>query len=316
LCGVPARVALRAQARKRPKSSGFIDLTLEPYGVVIQEFLVGDRPQSAGTTATTANPAAGAATGAATGAAAGPPAPLGKSVLTGTVMGPDGAPLEGAQVLLVGTSLSAKADYKGAFRMTGLPAGTQKVEVRLLSYQMKSYVVNLSTVREAHLNAVLDARAQVLDPVIVTANETTDIPGFDERKKLGLGTYFTKSQIQDANSGAITDIFRRVPGMKVMFSNGQYIVVSNRLNQSCVSAQWYVDGAPYQMTDQDDPDELFPPIEVEAIEVYNSATTTPVQYQGNQSACGTILIWTMHGHMTKKPKKPATTSTSSDSTNN
>ena len=107
-------------------------------------------------------------------------------MLTGTVTGGDGKPLEGAQVLLVGTTRSARADYKGNFRMTGLPAGTQKVEVRLLSYQLKSYVVNLSAVNEAHLTAVLDTRAQVLDPVITTAKETSDIPGFDQRKAAGI----------------------------------------------------------------------------------------------------------------------------------
>ncbi len=307
ICGVPAQLPLRAQARKRPKMSGFIDLLLQPNGVVVQEFLVGDRPQTA---AAAPAPGTGAAAGTAAvaGAAAAPDAPLGKSVLTGSIVDGKGQPLEGAQLLLVGTSRSAKADYKGNFKMTGLPAGTQKVEVRLLSYQMKTYVVNLTPAKAAHLSVVLDTRAQVLDPVVVSAQETSDIPGFDQRKAAGLGTYFTKKQIDAANDGAITDIFRQAPGMKVMFVNGQYTVVANRLNQTCSSAQWYVDGTQYNMTADDNPDELFLPSEVEAIEVYNSATTTPIQYQGSQSACGTILIWTVHGKIHPKKKPPAASS--------
>jgi hypothetical protein len=312
ICGVPAGVALRAQARKRPKSSGFIDLQLDQDGVVVQEFLVGDRPaQSVAAAPAGGAGAAGAAGATAAQAPAGDPnAPLGKAVLTGNVTGGDGKPLEGAQVLLVGTTRSTRADYKGNFRMTGLPAGTQKVEVRLLSYQLKSYVVNLSAVREAHLNAVLDTRAQVLDPVITTATTTTDIPGFDQRMAGGVGTFFTKKQIDLLSPQTITDIFRQVAGMKVMFSNGQYIVVANRANQTCQTAQWYVDGSPYTMNESDNPDELFLPSEVEAIEVYNSATSTPPQFMGSQSACGTIVVWTVRGHFKPKKKAPSDTAKS------
>jgi hypothetical protein len=33
---------------------------------------------------------------------------------------------------------------------------------------------------------------------------------------------------------------------------------------------------------------------VEAIEVYRSAAEIPAQFNGNNSACGVIVIWTRH----------------------
>jgi hypothetical protein len=294
MCGVPAEMPLRAQARLSGKASGFIDLVVQRGGLVIQQFLVGVRPPPPEASLT--------ATGAV--AAPAPTGPLGTSTVAGTVVGGDGAPLEGAQVYLVGTTRSAKADYKGSFRLGGLPAGTQTIEVRLLSYQPRRYTVNLAPQKEAHLSAVLDQRAQVLDPVITVAKESSGIPGFDERAKSGQGRFFTRSQIVDANSNAITDLFRQVAGMQVLSVNGQYLVVSTRASATCKSAQWYVDGSPYDPGDENI-DEMFRPTEVQAIEVYNSATTTPIEYQGQHSACGTILIWTNRGkNMKPKPAPP------------
>jgi hypothetical protein len=297
MCGVPAQMPLKAQARLLPKSSGIIDLIVPSNGLVIQEFLVGVRPP----------PPEGTLTATGIAATTAPTGPLGTSSVVGTVVGADGAPLEGAQVYLVGTTRAAKVDYKGNFRLGGLPAGTQTVEVRLLSYQPKRYTVNLAPQKEAHLSAVLGQRAQVLDPVVVTAKETSGIPGFDQRAKNGMGTYFTKSQIQDANSNAITDLFRKVAGMPVLFVDGQYVVVSRRASATCKSAQWFVDGNRYDPKDENI-DEMFRPTEVQAIEVYNSATTTPAEYQGPESACGTILIWTNRGS-NNKPKPAAAPNT-------
>ena len=34
------------------------------------------------------------------------------------------------------------------------------------------------------------------------------------------------------------------------------------------------------------------PEQIEAVELYSSAATIPMQYNGTGSACGVILIWT------------------------
>ena len=60
-----------------------------------------------------------------------------------------------------------------------------------------------------------------------------------------------------------------------------------------------MDGSHY-MTQGEDMDALFKPNEIEAIEVYVSAIDTPIQFQGPQSQCGTVVIWTKRAHVKKK----------------
>lgn len=296
ICGVPAETPLRSQARLSPKASGWIDLLFVPNGLVVQQFLIGEMPTVA------AAPAPGPPAGGAAAAAAVPVVKAGSATLVGSVVGGDGAPLEGAQVLLIGTTMtvSARSDARGIFRLNGLPSGTHTVEVRLLSYQPKHYVVNLAPHREAHLVAKLDTRAQVLDPVTVTAKETTPVPGFDDRAAHATGVFMNAKQIEQSGVIATSDLFRRMPGIQVVYVNGQYVVVTNRNgNTTCQEVEWYVDGSRYQ-SQGEDMDAIIKPNEIEAIEVYSSAIDTPVQFQGPQSQCGTVVVWTKRAHVKKK----------------
>ena len=309
LCGVPANTPLRAQARKLPKASGWVEMSIPPSGAIVQEFLIGTRPAAATTSPTVGG---GAAAAPAAGAAAAAPiistAPLGNAMLVGKVIGADSAPLPGALVVLLGTNLSARTDARGVFRMSSLPSGTQEVEIRLLSYQPKQYMVNLAAKKEAHLNAMLDQRAQVLDPVVVTGRKTSDIPGYDDRKLHATGTFMDHEFIKNNSVASISDVFRRVAGMKVVFVSDGYTVVSNRgaIDLGCQSAQYFIDGTRYDIVNENI-DDIVHPNEVAAIEVYASGLDTPAQFQSGQFQCGTVVIWTENGHF-KKKGQPADTS--------
>ncbi|MEO8878830.1 MAG: carboxypeptidase regulatory-like domain-containing protein [Gemmatimonadaceae bacterium] len=280
VCGIPNGVALRAQARLATKASGWIDVSMPPGGVLQRDFLVGDR-----IVATAPAPEADVQ------GTVPAPKPLGTARLNGTVLGPDGKPLEGAQIYLVGTSIGARADSRGAFRLGGLPAGTQTVEVRLLSYSPKRFTVDLSPARESKLAAVLDTRANVLGEVKVEAKAGSTIPGFDQRAKRGLGSFITRDDIEKRQSILTTDLFRTVPGLNVAFDGTNYTVQSARSGNKSCPMQWYLDGAPFDNSDNS-LDQMIRPDDIEAIEVYKSASEVPVQFQGQNASCGTILVWT------------------------
>ena len=289
LCGLPNGVALRAQARLGTKASGWIDVTMPPGGVLQRNFLVGERVVAA---APAPPPAPGASPVQA-------PKPLGTAQLTGTVVGADGKPLEGAQVYLVGTAIGARADQRGSFRLTGLPAGTQTVEVRLLSYAPKRFTVDLSPAREVKLAAVLDSRATVLGAVTVEAKASSNIPGFEDRAKRGFGTFLDQDEIEKRQSVLLTDLFRTIPGLTVGFDGQNYIVMSSR-GGGC-PVQWYVDGSPYDNS-SNDLDQFLRPDDIAAVEVYKSASEVPVQFQGQNASCGTIVVWTKRQAARGKPK--------------
>ncbi len=297
-CGVPTTTRVTMQARGPTGSSGWIELTVPGTGLAFRDVLLGERPVVA------VAPALATARGATdTGATARPPAPLGTALLAGHVTAADGHPLEGAMVLLLGTRISARSDVDGAFRLTGLPAGTQSVEIREIGYSPKRFAVDLAPHRQSQLTAALDERTTVLKTIEVTAKAGSDIPGFAQRRKSGLGFYMDQDQLDKVGAITTTDLFRTVPGVQVVWDGSAYSVQvgRNSTTGSC-PVQWYIDGAPF-LAVGDDIDQIVQPQDIAAIEVYKSSAETPIQFQGaGGSPCGTIVVWTKRARAPSKDK--------------
>ncbi len=300
-CGVPVGTPVRLQARSKTGASGWIEVGVPPNGLALRDVLLGERPATvAEAPPAVSAPAAGApghpdTTAAARAAAAAPPkpTPLGTAMLSGSVTSAEGKPLEGAMVLLLGTQLSARSDASGVFRLTGLPAGTQSVEIREIGFSPKRFAVDLSPRRASTLAATLDERTNVLKTMEITAKRGSQIEGFDQRKRSGLGFYMDLDQIQKSGAISSTDLFRQVPGLTVAWDGEGYSVQVNRnvTGASC-PVQYYIDGSPF-LSMGDDLDQVVRPEEIAAIEVYKSSAETPGQFQGADGGpCGTIVIWT------------------------
>ncbi|HXE61241.1 MAG TPA: carboxypeptidase regulatory-like domain-containing protein [Gemmatimonadaceae bacterium] len=298
-CRVPTETPLRLQARSKSGSSGWVEVSVPATGLALRDVLLGDREA----VVASAPPAAGApghgdtasAVGAPAGGGAAAPhlAPLGSAMLTGQVTSAEGKPLEGAMVLLLGTQLSARSDATGSFRLSGLPAGTQSVEVREIGFSPKRFAVDLSPKRPSTLLAALDQRTNVLKTMEITAKRGSEVPGFDQRKRSGLGYYMDRDQIERSASISTTDLFRQVPGLTVVWDGEGYSIEVNRTsNAGSCPVQYYIDGTPF-LSQGDDIDQVVQPQEIAAIEVYKSSAETPMEFQGATGApCGTIVIWT------------------------
>jgi hypothetical protein len=59
-------------------------------------------------------------------------------------------------------------------------------------------------------------------------------------------------------------------------------------SQTKCAVSMYVDGQPYPNGNVDD----FPPLSIEGIEVYKSASEIPADFRTRDSMCGLIAIWT------------------------
>jgi hypothetical protein len=283
-CGVPVGTRVTAQARTKTQRSGWIEVNIPDGGIGRRDFLIGTRP-----------PAAVAARQATdTGAKA--PQPLGSAILTGTVTATNGQPLEGAQILLLGTQLGGRTDHNGNFRLGGLPGGTQSIEIRQIGYAPQRYAVDLAPNKESKVTAVLEERAVVLEAVEVAGKKGSGIPGFDQRKKHGFGTFITRDDIEKRGSIRTTDLFRTIPGVQVLWNGSGYTVQMSRASTGYCPVQYYIDGAPFLSTGGDDMDQIVQPQDIQAIEVYKGPTETPAEFQGSGGAsCGTIVIWTRRG---------------------
>ena len=79
------------------------------------------------------------------------------------------APLLGANVYLVGTSLGAAADLNGKFRIAHVPEGSYKVRISYMGYATK--VLDINTKTDSDINLTVRLKPQVIDgeEVVVTA---------------------------------------------------------------------------------------------------------------------------------------------------
>lgn len=283
-CGVPIGTRVTAQARTKTQRSGWIEVNIPDGGIGMRNFLIGTRPPAS----VASNQ--GADTGATT------PAPLGSAILTGTVTSTSGKPLEGAQVLLLGTHVGGRTDESGRFRLGGLPGGTQSIEIREIGYAPRRYAVDLLPNKESKIAAVLEERAVVLKAVEVAAKKGSGIPGFDERKKRGFGSFITRDDIEKRGAIRTSDLFRTIPGVQVNWNGSGYTVQMSRASTGYCPVQYYIDGAPFLSSGGDDMDQIVQPQDIQAIEVYKGPTETPAEFQGGGgAACGTIVIWTRRG---------------------
>ncbi len=226
------------------------------------------------------------------GAQAPPPPVRVRSGLSGTVL--DRAseqPIPGALVELVRVATGERAtpveaDSLGVFTFPPLAAGAYTMTIRSFGYRDLSRDVALDAHVETELTASLVPEALDIEPVVVTVQRRTSaaMQDFDRRRALGNGTFIGRDDIERRRPHQVTDLFRTIAGVRVVPDrSGQGRVL---LHGQC-APKLYIDGvAAYEGTSLD---LMLRPDDVEAIEVYTTATAPP-QYA--RAACGVLVVWT------------------------
>ncbi|MBA3467077.1 MAG: carboxypeptidase regulatory-like domain-containing protein [Gemmatimonadaceae bacterium] len=207
-----------------------------------------------------------------------------------------GAAGGGSRVELVGTEIVAATNDRGEFSLTGVPAGTHVILARHLGYGAASVPVDLVGREPKRVTIDLPKYVPMMDPVFVSArrNRSLDQVGFNERKRSGGGRYVTREEIERSNPTYLSDILRRVSGLKVEYEDGREVIRSSRgttgfSSEACV--QYYVDDMPWQSMTPGDVNDYVTVGEVMGIEVYTDATV-PARYMKGGEVCTTIVVWT------------------------
>ena len=228
--------------------------------------------------------------------------------LTGTVTAADATPLAHAQVRLVGTALAAVAGADGSFRVGGIPAGAQSLEVKLLGYAPLLLAVDIVSGETLNMRLVLATEGVPLPAVEVKASRafvTPEMKGFAERRARGAGQFFTREEIVRMQARLLTDVLRRVPGMQIQSVNSaygtSYAVQTGRsggpVGTRVCPTLFYMNGSPFPLTTDVTIDHYVAPEEVIGIEVYNGAAQIPPQFNSGMynAHCGVVVIWTRNG---------------------
>lgn len=127
-------------------------------------------------------------------------------------------PIQGAQVLILGTNLQAVTNQEGRYRIDRISAGAYQVQVRLIGYAFGQQAVTVAAGETLTLDVALAAVAIPLEALVVTAT------GEEQRVK-ELGNAVTNIQAskitEEAPVNTVADLLNaRAPGVEVITSGG------------------------------------------------------------------------------------------------
>ncbi len=275
VCGIPSEIPVRVEAAVGAKRTGEIEMQVSPFSLLHRDLFV-------------------AANASADSVLRGAMRARGLARVTGHVRRTNGAPVDRAQVLVIGTGASTLTDAAGAFAIDSLPAGSRELEVRALGFVPANTVVDLRTHMTATADLTLTNRVAQLEAVTVfgTAPKRDEAGGFAERSRGIFGRFFTAEQIRRIAPASVPDLMRMVPGLRVTTAQGSLMnTVTSRgdgLESACLP-DVFIDG--FLVADgATSLDTLVRPSEIGAIEVYVDQNTVPVQFR--RGPCGSIVIWT------------------------
>ena len=136
----------------------------------------------------------------------------------------------------------------------------------------------------------IEARSSMLKQAKLVRN------GFVERAQRGLGRFITPGDIERTNPMATAELLTRTGRVTTQYALGGSRVLMRGPVGYCTPSV-YLDGVPISMLGTS-LDAIVPVSELDAAEVYRSATEAPPQYQGGiggDGGCGIIVLWTRIG---------------------
>lgn len=242
-------------------------------------------------------------------------APLAAQIrLSGSVLDDStGAPIAGARVELY--------DYWGQrrfVRTTGADGGFVIELRRAGGYRLRTSRVGyaaamtptLWTEGSSFMNVEIRLKSDrvLLAPVTVLARaRSRSSPAFDNfyaRHRSGIGTFFTRDDIERIQPTNLTDLVATVPGMSAQRSGGSspilYSRQSTRGGRDC-PVQIFVDGrllnprAPSGDVIGMTLDQAVLPSSVEGLEIYSGLSTVPAEFLNQDARCGVVAVWTRRG---------------------
>lgn len=204
-----------------------------------------------------------------------------------------GEPLMGVQVIIKGTRRWAITNQEGAFALTAIKPGPYTLEFRHPNRAPINYNLTLEADKITELAVRIDTRTVSLPEVVIEGKEpqpAAKMKDFFSRANAGHGGFFiTRKEIEQRQPRVLSDMLRRVPGLRVDCDFGTCRVTTfteaRRIMGGC-PIQYFLDGLPFL----GDVDELTPD-QVEGIEVYRGSSTIPPQFNTGTSMCGVIAIW-------------------------
>lgn len=199
-------------------------------------------------------------------------------------------PISGARVTVLERGFAATTDSSGRFAVTGLSAGVFVIEIGAIGYAKGSWKVSLTPGHVLMHSFDLDPLPFELPEVVVKGKQPPSarrFADFERRRQAGTGAFLTQEQIERVNPSSLIDVLVSVRGVQQVCITNDCVAKMVRSPPGCYP-QYYLDGresTPYFARHT-------PPLDVRGIEIYRGSSETPGEFQGSNSGCGVIAIWT------------------------
>ena len=213
------------------------------------------------------------------------------AVLTGRVVGPDGAPLSRARIAVGADPEFALTDTVGRFVLKNVRSGTRPVRVRKLGFEPAEIPVSLQSNKTVDVKIKLKRSVVVLDTVRVMARRETALAqvGFSKRRQINSGFFMTPDEVEKHRTYSLVSLLQVAPMLRRSYdSKGKPIIVGRLTGVHAGCVAWFLDGVPFRGGDIED---YVLPEEIAAVEVY-STTFTPAEFQDPLRVCETVVLWT------------------------
>jgi TonB-linked SusC/RagA family outer membrane protein len=213
-----------------------------------------------------------------------------------------GAPLGDAVVTVVGTAFTARTGADGRFVITGLPAGSYRVRVRMLGYSSVVASVTVQDGEQAVADVQLARSAIELNPVVAIGYGTVE-----KRDLTGAVSSVTADQFETKAAPTVTltaGLQGKVAGVQVTSNSGmpgvgiQVRVRGTGSITANTEPLYVIDGLPAEQGSNDTDPKNNPlmsldPNEIESIDILKDASATAIY--GARGANGVVLITTKRG---------------------
>ncbi|HET9984559.1 MAG TPA: carboxypeptidase regulatory-like domain-containing protein [Longimicrobiales bacterium] len=222
-----------------------------------------------------------------------------------------GRPIVAANISLL--LRNGKADFHvstdtaGAFLIETDAPGIYRLKADRLGYSAATtdtFHLHSGELVQVTLRLAPDAIA--LTPLTVTARSYPPSAyltnaGFYDRKRLGIGTFMTRTEIARRNTHRFSDVLRSVAGMRIdpADAGGRS---RSRVARSIGRCQpllvldgvvTTIGGGRSMFRSADIPlDDVLDATDIEGLEIYRGSSELPMQYNVGTADCGAILVWT------------------------
>lgn len=211
--------------------------------------------------------------------------------LFGLVVDSAGVAISQADVELLDSgrvAIRMRSDTSGRFRTLKLRVRSFELNVRRLGFDPKKIALEIPlNATRSDVRIVLEPSATQLTPTEILAERKADVrlrSFYDRLANNKYGSYIEPETVESRQPIFASELLRTVPGVRV-----QPAAAGNRVTiRGCAPVLW-VDGARMQDAQLDD---VVPPDNVAAIEIYRSFSGLPSEYFDRSANCGSIIVWT------------------------